>query len=65
MDGFVGHGCYVADVLIGRRFRAELTDTQASLAQQTADACRAVWNTGLEQTREELHPIGTTPWGQR
>ena len=36
----------------GRRFRAELTDAQARLAQQTADACRAVWNTGLEQRRE-------------
>ena len=36
----------------GRRFRAELTDAQACLAQQTADACRAVWNTGLEQRRE-------------
>jgi putative transposase len=36
----------------GRRFRAELTEAQARLAQQTADACRAVWNTGLEQRRE-------------
>jgi putative transposase len=36
----------------GRRFRAELTEAQAGLAQQTADACRAVWNTGLEQRRE-------------
>jgi putative transposase len=36
----------------GRRFRAELTDAQTWLAQQTADACRAVWNTGLEQRRE-------------
>ena len=36
----------------GRRFRVELTDAQARLAQQTADACRAVWNTGLEQRRE-------------
>jgi putative transposase len=36
----------------GRRFRAELTADQVRLAQQTADACRAVWNTGLEQRRE-------------
>jgi putative transposase len=36
----------------GRRFRAELTDAQAQLAQQTANACRTVWNTGLEQRRE-------------
>lgn len=35
----------------GRRFRAELTEAQAGLALQTADACRAVWNTGLEQRR--------------
>jgi putative transposase len=39
-------------MLAGRRFRVELTDAQARLAQQTADACRAVWNTGLEQRRE-------------
>jgi putative transposase len=36
----------------GRRFRAELTEVQAQLAQQTASACRAVWNTGLEQRRD-------------
>jgi putative transposase len=36
----------------GRRFRAELAEGQMRLAQQTADACRAVWNTGLEQRRE-------------
>jgi putative transposase len=36
----------------GRRFRVELTGAQEGLAQQTADACRAVWNTGLEQRRE-------------
>jgi putative transposase len=36
----------------GRRLRAELTEAQARLAQQTADACRAVYNTGLEQRRE-------------
>jgi putative transposase len=39
-------------VKAGRRFRAELTEAQARFAQQTADACRAVWNTGLEQRRE-------------
>jgi putative transposase len=35
----------------GRRFRAEFADAQARLAQQTADACRTVYNTGLEQRR--------------
>ncbi|MGZ5392368.1 MAG: RNA-guided endonuclease InsQ/TnpB family protein, partial [Mycobacterium sp.] len=39
-------------MLAGRRFRVELTEAQAGLAQRTADACRAVWNTGLEQRRE-------------
>ncbi len=39
-------------MLAGRRFRVELTAAQERLAQQTADACRAVWNTGLEQRRE-------------
>lgn len=40
-------------MLAGRRFRVELTEEdQARLAQQIADACRAVWNTGLEQRRE-------------
>ncbi len=39
-------------MLAGRRFRVELTQAQQRLAQQTADACRAVWNTGLEQRRE-------------
>jgi putative transposase len=39
-------------MLAGRRFRVELTEAQARLAAQTADACRAVWNTGLEQRRE-------------
>jgi putative transposase len=36
----------------GRRFRAELTAAQVGLAQQTADVCRVVWNTGLEQRRD-------------
>lgn len=39
-------------MLAGRRFRVELTDAQERLAQQTADACRAVYNIGLEQRRE-------------
>jgi putative transposase len=39
-------------MLAGRRFRVELTDAQALLAQRTADACRAVYNIGLEQRRE-------------
>jgi putative transposase len=39
-------------MLAGRSFRVEFTEQQARLAQQTADACRAVWNTGLEQRRE-------------
>ena len=45
-------GVRLPGVLAGRRFRVELTDAQARLAQQTADACRAVYNTGLEQRRE-------------
>src|SRR5262249_23257195 len=36
-------------MLAGRRFRVELSDAQA---QRTADAFRAVYNTGLEQRRE-------------
>jgi putative transposase len=38
-------------MLTGRRFRVELTDEQTEFAQRIADACRAVWNTGLEQRR--------------
>ena len=45
-------GVRLRAVKAGRRFRVELTDDQVRLAQQTADACRAVWNTGLEQRRE-------------
>jgi putative transposase len=48
-------GVRLRSMKAGRRFRAELTDAQARLAQQTADACRAVWNTGLEQRREYRH----------
>jgi putative transposase len=39
-------------VLTGRRFRVEFTDEQAEYAEQIGAACRAVWNTGLEQRRE-------------
>src|SRR5262249_52477307 len=39
-------------VLTGRRFRVELTGEQKEFAQRIGDACRAVWNTGLEQRRE-------------
>ena len=39
-------------MLTGRRFRVEFTDEQAVFAEQTGAACRAVWNTGLEQRRE-------------
>ncbi|MGA5543727.1 RNA-guided endonuclease InsQ/TnpB family protein [Mycobacterium sp. NPDC051198] len=39
-------------MLAGRRFRAELTDEQFALAEKTGAACRAVWNTGLEQRQE-------------
>ena len=39
-------------MLAGRRFRVELTGEQAEYAEQIGAACRAVWNTGLEQRRE-------------
>lgn len=39
-------------MLAGRRFRVEFTDEQAVSADQIGAACRAVWNTGLEQRRE-------------
>jgi putative transposase len=38
--------------LAGRRFRVEFTDEQAEFAERIGGACRAVWNTGLEQRRE-------------
>ena len=38
-------------MLSGWRFRAELTGDQLLLAQTTADACRVVYNTGLQQRR--------------
>lgn len=39
-------------MLAGRRFRVEFTDEQAEFAERIGAACRAVWNTGLEQRRE-------------
>lgn len=39
-------------MLTGRRFRVEFTDEQAQYAEQIGAACRAVFNTGLEQRRE-------------
>lgn len=39
-------------MLVGRRFRVEFSDEQAEFAEQIGAACRAVWNTGLEQRRE-------------
>ncbi len=39
-------------MLTGRRFRVEFTEEQARYAEQVGAACRAVWNTGLEQRRE-------------
>lgn len=39
-------------MLTGRRYRIEFTPEQAAFAEQIGNACRAVWNTGLEQRRE-------------
>ncbi|MBS1693143.1 MAG: transposase [Actinobacteria bacterium] len=39
-------------MLTGRRFRVEFTVEQAEYAERIGAACRAVWNTGLEQRRE-------------
>lgn len=39
-------------MLTGRRFRVEFSQEQARYAEQIGAACRAVWNTGLEQRRE-------------
>lgn len=38
-------------MLAGRRFRVEFTGEQAEFAERIGAACRAVWNTGLEQRR--------------
>lgn len=39
-------------MLTGRRFRVEFTGEQTECAERIGAACRAVWNTGLEQRRE-------------
>jgi len=39
-------------MLTGRRFRVEFSAEQAEFAERIGAACRAVWNTGLEQRRE-------------
>jgi putative transposase len=39
-------------MLTARRFRVEFTEQQTEFAERIAGACRAVWNTGLEQRRE-------------
>jgi putative transposase len=39
-------------MLAGRRFEIEFSGEQQEFAEQIAAACRAVWNTGLDQRRE-------------
>ncbi|MER7009789.1 transposase [Dactylosporangium sp. NPDC000555] len=39
-------------MLTGRRYLLAFTAEQAAYAEQVGAACRAVWNTGLEQRRE-------------
>ncbi|MEV6930925.1 transposase [Dactylosporangium sp. NPDC051485] len=39
-------------MLTGRRYLLAFTPEQAAYAEQVGAACRAVWNTGLEQRRE-------------
>ncbi|MFU8874288.1 RNA-guided endonuclease InsQ/TnpB family protein [Micromonospora sp. SL4-19] len=39
-------------MLIGRRYLLAFTESQATYAEQVGAACRAVWNTALEQRRE-------------
>ncbi|MFE9688321.1 RNA-guided endonuclease InsQ/TnpB family protein [Micromonospora sp. NPDC005806] len=39
-------------MLTGRRYLLAFTDEQAGYAEQVGAACRAVWNTALEQRRE-------------
>jgi putative transposase len=41
-------------MLTGRCYPLAFTPEQEAYAQRIADACRAVWNTGLEQRREWL-----------
>ena len=38
-------------MLVGRRYRLELSPEQAAYAERVAGSCRAVWNAGLEQRR--------------
>lgn len=38
-------------MLTGRRFRVDFSAEQTEFAQRIGDACRAVWNTGVEQRR--------------
>jgi putative transposase len=38
-------------MLTGRRFKVEFSAEQAAFAEKIGCACRAVWNTGLEQRR--------------
>lgn len=39
-------------MLTGRRYRLAFTEEQAAYAERIGGACRAVWNTALEQRRE-------------
>jgi putative transposase len=39
-------------MLTGRRYPLAFTPEQQAYAERIGDACRAVWNTGLEQRRE-------------
>lgn len=50
-------------MLTGRRFRVEFTRQQAEYAEQVGAACRAVWNTGLEQRREYRRRGGWMNYG--
>ena len=38
-------------MLVGRRYRLELSAEQASYAERIGDVCRAVWNAALDQRR--------------
>ncbi|MDX3027517.1 RNA-guided endonuclease InsQ/TnpB family protein [Streptomyces scabiei] len=39
-------------MLTGRKYRLKLTAEQEAMCEEFGNACRAVWNTGLEQRRE-------------
>lgn len=45
---------YTSDMMVGRRYVLQLDPEQERQALQIASACRAVWNTGLEQRRALL-----------